>query len=72
MAKRTLPQWLDELNNYGRLRIFFNEEEAKECQRALTRMKELVDLFDMPQESGSEPLAFLRKLSKEIEKNRVA
>ena len=71
MAKRTLPQWLDELNDYGRLRIFFNEGEAKECQRALTRMKEIVDLFDMPQESGSvvkDPLAFLRKFSKEIEK----
>jgi len=69
MAKRTLPQWLDELNDYGRLRIFFNEEEAKECQRALTRMKEIVDLFDMPQESEpKEPLAFLRKFSKEIEK----
>jgi len=69
MAKRTLPQWLDELNDYGRLRIFFNEEEAKECQRALTRMKEIVDLFDMPQESEPmEPLAFLRKFNKEIEK----
>ncbi len=69
MAKRTLPQWLDELNNYGRLRVFLNEEDAKECQRALTRMKEVIELFDMPQKSEpKEPLAFLRRFSKEIEK----
>jgi len=38
-----LAKWIDKLNNYGYLRIFFNEKDAKECQQALAQMKKIIE-----------------------------
>lgn len=39
---KELLRWIKTLNHYGRLRVFLNEEEAKECQKSLSQIEVII------------------------------